>query len=446
MADKKNASGKLHPKLEKLVSSVTNRMAIKDVFVTASGRQECINTGSTVINLLIGGSRLGDGSFVCPGWPRGGIVEIFGRESSGKSTLALTATGQALAEHDGTGTGLYVDLEYAVKDNYAKKLGVDFRPPHLGGHGRALRATPHTFEETEAIVNNAALNGVDIIVIDSVAGLVSKREWQRDVTDPKEKQGVAEIPRLMSSWLPKLQGIIARTKTTVIFLNQMRAKIGYMGHGGEEFQNTTTGGNTLRYYAALRVFLQPRQVAKAKRWNPLTKENEDVPIATDVIVKMAKNKIDARQGHTGLVTIRYGIGIDELRTTLNIAEAYGIVKVSKNGKKQDVYRFKSPTTGEELEETGIEKFRFAISTPKHAGMYEEMSQLCTNKLLEGFKAIDDKELAQLAEDAVVKSFGDPDGDDYEDGPAPVETEAKAGVDYDDITSGLEGSEAEPGAN
>lgn len=443
MAEKdKNASGgifgngKMHPKLEKLMATTQTRLQLKDVFVTPSFRHDCINSGSTVINLLIGGSRLPDGSFVCPGYPKGGIVEIFGKESSGKTTLALTAVGQALAANGGTGTGLYVDLEYAVKDAYAMKLGVDFRPPNLGGHGRVLRSTPHSFEEAELIVNTAAMGGVDIIVVDSVAALVSKREFDRDPTNEKEKSGLAEIPRLMSRWIPKLQAFIARSKTSVIFINQTRDKIGAMGYTEEQLKSTT-GGNALKFFASARMMLSPRQMSKAKRFNPLTKEQEDVPIATDIIVKMIKNKIDARQGHAGLITIRYGVGIDELRTTLNIAEAYGIIKKSKNAKKQDIYSFRSPKNGETLEEIGVEKFRYVLSSPKNSAMYEEVSELCTSRILEGFKAIDDAELAQLAEDAVVKIMSsEEDEDDYDQTETKV-SEAEPGVDYNDLTMDLE---------
>ena len=199
---------KWHPKLAKWQATMSKRVNMPDIIIQPSFRVECINTGSTVLNMLIGGSRLEDGSFVCPGWPKGRIIEIFGRERSGKSTIAMMAMGQALQVNGGTGCGLYVDLEHAVVDAYAQKLGCDFRPPDFGGTGQAIRVAPHTFEETAALVDGAALNGIDMIVIDSVAGLVSKREVMRDITNEKEKLGVAEVPRLMAGWMPKIQDII----------------------------------------------------------------------------------------------------------------------------------------------------------------------------------------------------------------------------------------------
>lgn len=416
MSTKPANQSKLHPKLARWTKSMTERSGvdIKDILVTPSLKMDHINTGSTVLNLLIGGSRLPDGSFLCPGWPKGKIVEIYGRESSGKSTIAMMAAGQAIAMNDGTGSVLYVDLEHAVVDAYALKLGVDFRPPELGGSGNALRIQPHTFEETEALVNGAALNGVDLIVVDSVAGLVSRRDLQRNTANEKEKQGVAEIPRLMSAWMPKLQSIIARTGTCVIFTNQTRDKIGAMGYT-EEALKSTTGGNALKFWASLRLLLKPKQSAKAKVFNPIIKEYEEVPVATDVEVKNVKNKIDARQGHTGLITVRYGVGIDELRTMMNVAEAYKIVKHSKNAKKQDVFEYTSPSTRRRIESVGIEKFRVAIQ--KDSECFSEMMSLCRDRIVQGFRAIDDEQLAQLAEDAVVKKFDD--DDDYEDDGPPV---------------------------
>lgn len=431
----KEIMAKLHPKLAKFRALVQKRAGIsEDVFISPSLQMDSIPTGSTVLNMLIGGSRLPDGSFVCPGYPKGRIIEIYGRESSGKSTIALTAMGQAIQEPDGT--GLYIDLEHAVVDAYAMKLGCDFRSPELGGGGKCLRAAPHSFEETAALVDAACLSGVSMVVIDSVAGLVSRRELQRDVSNEKEKQGMAEIPRLMSQWMPKLQTIIAKTGTVVIFLNQTRDKIGAMGYT-EEALKSTTGGNALKFWASIRWILKPRQVAKAKIFNPLLKEMEEVPIATDIEVKNIKNKVDARQGHSGLVTIRYGVGIDELRTMMNVALAYDIVKKTRNAKKQECFAYSSPATGEVIESVGIEKFRVAMQAPSSRGAFDEMMQACVERIMQGFRAIDDAQLAQLAEDAVTTRAEDPDEDSYDDSsdPANQVDPTEMGIDTDTTADG-----------
>lgn len=415
------ATAKLHPKLKTFLGTMQKRTKIdmEDIIASSNVKMQCIDTGSSVINLLIGGTRDADGKFICPGWPRGKISEIFGRESSGKTTICLMAAGQAIQNG---GTVLYVDLEHAVTDSYAQKLGTDFRAPELGGNGNAIRVCPHSFEETEVIVNGAAISGIDLIIVDSVAGLVSKKELQRDISDDKQKQQIAEVPRLMSAWMPKLQSIIAKTNSAVIFTNQTRDKIGAMGFT-EETLKSTTGGNALKFWASLRMILKPKTVSKAKVFNPLLKEYQELPVSSDIEVKNVKNKIDARQGHSGLITIRYGVGIDELRTMMNVALAYNIVSKTKNKQKSEVFTFKNPKDGKVIESVGIEKFRVSLSRTE--GALETMMELCHQKILEGFKAIDDSELAALAEDAVQTSLES--DDDYDDS-APPEVKD---VDLDD---------------
>jgi recombination protein RecA len=409
MATKTEA--KWSPKISKFMKAVEARTTIPldHVVVKPSFKMECVSSGSTVVNLLIGGSRLADGSFVCPGWARGTINEIYGRESSGKTTLALSAMAQVLMSG---GTAVFVDLEHAVKDNYAMRIGVDFRPPEMGGTGQAIRLQPRSAEETESLVQTAALHGVDLIVIDSVAGLVSGREVARNVNDPKQKLGVAEIPRFMSNWMPKLQAVIARTKTIVIFINQTRDKIGAMGFT-EEALKSTTGGNALKFWAACRFMLKPKMSQKAKRWNPVIKAFEEVQISNDVEVKVIKNKIDAKMGHSGLISIRYGVGVDELRTLMNVATAYGIVKASKNAKKQEILSFKH--AGGTIEELGMEKFRLSLSRNQEA--LAEFNRLSIDRIVEGFRMIDEEELASLGETSISSKNDD---DDYEASDAPEE--------------------------
>lgn len=424
---KTQTSIKWHPVMEKFRTVVDKRLNASDSIVEFGKNHGYINTGSTVLNLLIGGSRLPDGSFICPGWPRGRISEIYGRESSGKSTIALMALGQALMSNNGAGTGLYIDLEHAVDDNYAMKLGADFRPPELGGTGQAMRMAPHYAEEVEAIVNAACLQGVDIIVIDSVAGLQLKREVMRDLMNEDEKQQIAEVPRFMSNWMPKLQAIIATTGTHVMFLNQTRDKIGSFGKS-EESKTSTTGGNALKFWASNRMFLKPKMSAKAKKFDPLTKSMVEIPIATDIEIKNTKNKVDAKQGHVGLITIRYGVGIDEMRTMMNVATAYDIVKITKNKMKQQIFTF---SVGDKtIEEIGIEKFRTALN--RHKELYTELNNLCVEKILQGFKSISDEELSGLAEDAIYTKTAD-DDEELNGGPPEDVDINNPGLMEEDVT-------------
>jgi len=400
-------SGGWHKKIALLQKGMTDRLGMADAIIKPDFQLKVINSGSSVLNLLIGGSKLPNGQMVCPGWPRGRISEIFGRESSGKSTIALMGMAQAMRENNGQGTGLYVDMEHAIVDNYAMKLGVDFRSPSLGGTGQCMRIAPRYAEEVEAAVNMAALQGIDFIVIDSVAALFTRKEFQRDASDEEDKKGIAEVPRFMSTWIPKLQSIIAKTGTHVMFLNQQRDKIGAKGFT-EEALKSTTGGNTLKFFASNRLILKPRQVAKAKRFNPLIGKDEEVPVATDIEVKNVKNKVDAKQGHSGLITIRYGIGIDEVRTMINVATAYKICKSSKNGRKQDVFIYKGQN-GKTIEAIGLEKFRYMLS--KDMDTFNEMAMACHERMLNDMRNITDDELAELEAGAVVTKMGDGDDDD-----------------------------------
>jgi recombination protein RecA len=421
-------SGGWHKKIAMFQKTMTERLGMADAIVKPDFQLKVINSGSSVLNLLIGGSKLPNGNLVCPGWARGRISEIYGRESSGKSTIALMGMAQALRENGGEGTGLYVDLEHAVVDTYATKLGCDFRPPSMGGTGQCMRIAPHYAEQVEAAVNKAALGGIDFIVIDSVAALFTRKEYNRDASDEEDKKGVAEVPRFMSTWIPKLQSIIAKTGTHVMFLNQTRDKIGAKGFS-EEALKSTTGGNTLKFFAANRLFLKPRQQAKAKRFNPLIGDYEIVPVAMDVEVKNIKNKLDAKQGHSGMVTIRYGVGIDEIRTMINVAIAYKIAKSEKNKKKQDVFTYKA-TDGALIEAVGLEKFRFTLA--QNPAAFNDMTAICHERIMNDMRNISDEELAELEASAVVTKQGHDDDDDYdaEDEPAEVSPE-EMGEDGDD---------------
>jgi recombination protein RecA len=197
------------------------------------------------------------------GLPRGRVVEIYGPESSGKTTLALNAVAQAQAAG---GTAAFIDAEHALDINYAKRIGVNVED--------LLVSQPDTGEQAlevaEALVRSGAL---DIIVIDSVAALVPKAELEGDMGD--SLPGLQA--RLMSQALRKLTSSISKSNTTVIFINQIRMKIGVM-FGSPE---TTTGGNALKFYASMRLDI--RRIENLK-------ENQEI-IGGRVRVKVVKNKL-----------------------------------------------------------------------------------------------------------------------------------------------------------
>lgn len=214
---------------------------------------EGISTGSLSVDLALGGQ----------GIPRGRVIECFGPESSGKTTLALHVVAQA---QRAGGIAAFIDAEHALDPSWAKKLGVDLET--------LLVSQPDSGEEamtiTEMLVKS---NAVDVIVVDSVAALVPKKELDGEIGDSH----VGLQARLMSQSLRKLTGAIAKSKTSVIFINQIREKIGVM-FGSPE---TTPGGRALKFYASCRIDV--RRIGQLK-------EGEDV-VGQRVRVKIVKNKV-----------------------------------------------------------------------------------------------------------------------------------------------------------
>ncbi|MGI7849542.1 recombinase RecA [Campylobacter jejuni] len=215
---------------------------------------DSIGTGSVGLNLALG----------IGGVPKGRIIEIYGPESSGKTTLTLHIIAEC---QKAGGVCAFIDAEHALDVKYAKNLGVNTDDLYV--------SQPDFGEQALEIVETIARSGaVDLIVVDSVAALTPKAEIEGDMGD----QHVGLQARLMSQALRKLTGIVHKMNTTVIFINQIRMKIGAMGYGTPE---TTTGGNALKFYASVR--LDVRKVATLK-------QNEE-PIGNRVKVKVVKNKV-----------------------------------------------------------------------------------------------------------------------------------------------------------
>ena len=279
-----------NPALELALAQIQKQFGKEAIMKMGDGSQqniEAISSGSLGLDIALG----------IGGYPRGRIVEIYGPESSGKTTLALHAVAEAQKKG---GTCAYIDAENALDPSYAKKLGVDV--------ANLIISQPDSGEQALEIADTLIKSGaVDVVVVDSVAALVPKAELEGNIGD----SFVGTTARLMSQSLKKLAGSVSRSNTLLIFINQIRMKIGVM-FGNPE---TTSGGNALKFYASVRLDI---------RRTGQIKDKENI-VGNETRVKIVKNKV-APPFRTVDFKIMYGEGISRISEILDMGVKYNIIE------------------------------------------------------------------------------------------------------------------------
>ncbi|MCF0116628.1 MAG: recombinase RecA [Bacilli bacterium] len=284
------------------------RNALKDI-EKVYGRGSIMRLGdcqSVDVDAIPSGSILLDEALGIGGYPKGRIIEIFGPESSGKTTLALHAIAECQKQG---GRAAFVDAEHSIDPVYAKNLGVNT--------DELILSQPDSGEQALEIVEMLAHSGaIDIIIVDSVAALVPQAELDGVMSDNQ----VGLQARLMSKAMRKLAGVLAKTSCTIIFINQLREKVGVI-YGNPE---VTTGGRALKFYSSVRLDI--------RRTEAIKEDNEVV--GNTVTIKVVKNKV-CPPFKSCKVDLIYGEGVSRTGEALDLGTKYGLVK--KSGAWYEVY-------------------------------------------------------------------------------------------------------------
>jgi len=313
-------------KAKATILKATNQKPLQPVVATLGH----VHSGSFPIDSMIGGSQIKDGKGqVCPGYPRRRITELYGPESSGKTTLLIHAMVEA---QKAGGTAMFIDFEHSLDHNYAKALGLSYDDKKL------LVYQPDTMEEGFKMLFVGIAAGVDVIGVDSIAAMVPKKELEKGF-DEEAKIGALAAPfsRALPKfviWLQKYPKLPTNKEvkdpnhpgTALIFVNQTRALISMGGGGGHGENENTTGGKALKFYAYLRLRVSRYKSEFIERKDPISGKKRRYPYGNVTDVKIVKTKINDKQGHSTQIFIRYGVGIDDYLSIIESGITQKLIK------------------------------------------------------------------------------------------------------------------------
>lgn len=299
-----------------------------------------IPTGSIIVDYAIGGKINKHGIAPCPGLPRGRITQLYGQNSAGKTTLALTLSASVCAVG---GTVAYIDWEHEVEPRYAKALGVPIEDPN-----RFILVQPDTLEQGMKAMTLFIQEGVDLIVLDSVGAGIPEVIWNRGVEEEGDQTRPGLIAAKWSEFLPKVKSAMKKSGTTILAISQLRKTLSTMSGGGSD--STPQGGEAWKFYTSVRMMLKVYQKERAKQFDPLTGKYEEKVVGSIIILKMDKCKVSDSANNEFKFYLRSGQGIDNARSVVELALAYKIVT-----KAGSVYTWGACADGE-VKAQGMEVF------------------------------------------------------------------------------------------
>jgi len=337
-----------------------------------------ISSGSVIIDFLIGGTPNRYGVQPCPGFPRGRLVNLYGHESSGKTTLCLMA---AAAVIRAGGKVCYIDWEHAIDIAYSEALGVPMRDK-----SKFMLAQPQTLEKGLSIVWAMCKAGVDLVVVDSVGSCVPQAVFEQTIGEQGQQARVGAIAAAWSQFLPKLRGVITHSQSCVIGISQLRDAIntGGGGYGGEK--SIQQGGRAWKFNSDVRLSLRKFQQEKGKAYDAMTHSKIDTVTGVIAMAKIDKCRVAASQGKEAKFYIKFGEGIDDIRSIIEVASNHNLVS------KAGAWYNWDQANGNTIRGCGMDAFKAEVK--KTPGAWEELYKATLSAAVVTGDAIDEEEVEE----------------------------------------------------